>query len=192
MIKHIKHVLLILIFNTAAAQTGNQIDAIFPSSPEASAMAEYAKIPVDLYTGLASINLPLMELKGRSVGLLVTVSYHSAGNKVNEISSSVGLGWTLNAGGVITRMVRGKPDDHEDGYVGDNQRGLDVDYDFNQLKPYFNTFSSNTWDAQPDIYFFNFMGKSGRFVLNASGEVVMTPEQDFKILPDFLLHRNFL
>ena len=187
MIKHIKHVLLILIFNTAAAQTGNQIDAIFPSSPEASAMAEYAKIPVDLYTGLASINLPLMELKGRSVGLLVTVSYHSAGNKVNEISSSVGLGWTLNAGGVITRMVRGKPDDHEDGYVGDNQRGLDVDYDFNQLKPYFNTFSSNTWDAQPDIYFFNFMGKSGRFVLNASGEVVMTPEQDFKILPDFSL-----
>ncbi|SNY99689.1 RHS repeat domain-containing protein [Flagellimonas pacifica] len=167
------------------AQNSNQLDGIFPPSPEASAMAEYAKIPVDLYTGLAQINLPLLELKGKNLNIPISITYHSAGNKVNEIASSIGLGWSLNAGGVITRTVRGKPDDHEDGYVGTNQRGQNVDYIFDQIKPYFNTFSFNTWDAQPDVYFFNFLGQTGRFVLSATGEVIMTPERDFKILPAF-------
>jgi hypothetical protein len=38
------------------------------------------------------------------------------GIKVEEVASSVGLGWAFNNGGVITRNVRGMPDDKT--YIG--------------------------------------------------------------------------
>ncbi|MDX2304253.1 MAG: PKD domain-containing protein [Microscillaceae bacterium] len=37
------------------------------------------------------------------------------------------------------------------------------------------------WDTQPDIYYFNVMGLSGRFVLDAYGFPVLTPYQNLKI-----------
>lgn len=46
------------------------------------------------------------------VNLPISLSYHGSGFKVSEVSSSVGLGWTLNAGGIITRSVRVRPDDY--------------------------------------------------------------------------------
>ena len=181
-------VAIVLISNNLNAQLGKQIDAIFPSSPEATAMAEYAKIPVDLYTGVAQINLPLMKLKGKDFDLPISISYHSAGNKVNEESSQVGLGWVLNAGGVITRSVRGLPDDHKpgEGYVGVNNRGQKITANFASAgEDTYMGYALNNYDAQPDEYFFNFLGKSGRFTINSSQEIIMTPEQDFVITPIF-------
>lgn len=61
---------------------------------------------VDLFTGDFQYNIPLMEVDGYPIN----ISY-SSGIGMEDQASMVGLGWTLNAGGVINRAVRGIPDD---------------------------------------------------------------------------------
>ena len=47
----------------------------------------------------------------------VSINYHAGGIRVQDIASNVGLGWNLNAGGQITRIVRQLPDDTFKGYM---------------------------------------------------------------------------
>jgi len=183
-----KNSFLLIIFLTNTFLNFGQdikVDKIFPGSPEASSFAEYAKVPVNLYNGLLDLKLPIMTLEGNDMDIDVTLSYHSAGNKVNEISSSVGLGWVLNTGGVITRVVRGKEDEDNDGYFGSNQRGLYINQTPLSVMTDFDIvdYSRSIYDAEPDLYYFNILGKSGNFSMDANGNVIMIPENDFKILP---------
>ena len=78
-----------------------------PSQPEFSSFTP-ASVDnmVDLFTGDFSYNIPLMEVDGYPIN----ISY-SSGIGVDDQASMVGLGWTLNAGGIINRAVRGIPDD---------------------------------------------------------------------------------
>jgi len=61
---------------------------------------------VNVFTGDFQYNIPLLDVEGYPVNL----SY-AAGVGMEDQASIVGLGWTLNAGGMITRNVRGIPDD---------------------------------------------------------------------------------
>ena len=81
------------------------------ASPEASALSRIKEIPVDLYTGRVSFDIPLFQMKQGDIPLNISINYHGNGIKVNEESGFVGLGWTLNAGGCISRIVRELPDD---------------------------------------------------------------------------------
>ncbi|OJJ15560.1 hypothetical protein BKI52_37380 [marine bacterium AO1-C] len=78
-----------------------------PPSPNAASLEKFADIPVSLYTGIPNISVPVATLQSRSLSVPVSLSYHYTGLKPNETPSWVGLGWSLNAGGVITRTVRG-------------------------------------------------------------------------------------
>lgn len=98
------------------AQRPEVLQNVIPPSPNASSLGKYADWPVSLYTGVPEINIPLYELKGHSLSVPVSVSYHASGIKVGETASSMGLGWALNGGGVITRSVRGLPDEAGGGY----------------------------------------------------------------------------
>jgi YD repeat-containing protein len=80
-------------------------------SPVAAAFAEYVVNPVGYYTGVPQIDIPIYNIKLKDFSLPVTLSYHAGGIKIDEMPSSVGLGWNLNAGGVITRAVKDKADD---------------------------------------------------------------------------------
>jgi len=61
---------------------------------------------VDPFTGDFAYNIPLMDVGGYPIN----ISY-SSGIGMEQQASSVGLGWTLNAGGAVTRSMRGIPDD---------------------------------------------------------------------------------
>ncbi|MBC7919870.1 MAG: hypothetical protein H7Z75_02150 [Ferruginibacter sp.] len=107
------------LFSSAClwAQTGgnaaSELPKVIPPSPEAAALGKYGALPVGLYTGVPSISVPLYEIKGRRLTLPVSLNYHASGVRVDEVASWVGLGWTLNAGGVITRSVKGMPDEQD-------------------------------------------------------------------------------
>ncbi|MDR3046536.1 MAG: RHS repeat protein, partial [Bacteroidales bacterium] len=82
----------------------------FPS-PQAEAFQIFGQIPVSLYTGTPDISIPLYTLTEGDISVPITLAYHPAGRKVNSLPSWVGLGWNLNVGGVITRIVRGSRDE---------------------------------------------------------------------------------
>ena len=92
------------------AQTNPSVQILQPSS-EAQSLGEFAEIPVDLYTGRTNINIPLFTISYNDIEVPISISYHGGGIKVDEEAGAVGLGWTLNASGVINRIVRGMPDE---------------------------------------------------------------------------------
>ena len=166
-----------------------------PPSPNASSQAKFAAVPVNLHTGIPNIQAPLMTLPGRHLNVPIGLSYHAGGFKVQEMAGPVGLGWALNAGGVITRVVQGIPDDEPDGYSGKNKRGSGIvpiesyevsgEFTSDLLVGYnaqsMSDFSQGRWDGQPDMFYFNILGRSGRFVLDPDGKAVLLPHQDVEI-----------
>jgi hypothetical protein len=69
---------------------------------------------VNLQTGSAVFSLPMFNWQDNKSRLNSTValSYNSGnGLKVTDVASNVGTGWNLVAGGVITRLQVGEPDD---------------------------------------------------------------------------------
>jgi hypothetical protein len=81
-------------------------------------------VSVDLYTGTAQVYVTICDLQSRELTLPISLSYvDGRGVKVQENASQVGLGWQLNAGGSISRVVRGFPDEQPNGYLGTQQWG---------------------------------------------------------------------
>ncbi|HEV7781422.1 MAG TPA: DUF5977 domain-containing protein [Chitinophagaceae bacterium] len=73
-----------------------------------------AETQVNLQTGSATFSLPIFDWQDNKSRLksIVALSYNSGnGLKVNDVSSDVGQGWSLVAGGQIVRMQAGEPDD---------------------------------------------------------------------------------
>jgi hypothetical protein len=161
------------------------------ASPNAAALSKYADIPVNNHTGAPSIEIPLYSVREGSLTMPVNISYHASGLKVMEPSGWIGIGWTLNAGGVITRTVQGTPDEKWTGVVY-NETGHFSDYGYNN---YFYTgiqagtetpFRTGIKDGEPDLFFFNFGSYSGKFYFNDDRVPVFVPEQDIKLEYDYI------
>ena len=82
----------------------------YAPSPEAYSMMQYEEIPVSLYTGIPDISVPLYNIRSNDWTLPIALSYHASGIKISQEASWVGLGWNLQAGGMISRSIRGKDD----------------------------------------------------------------------------------
>jgi hypothetical protein len=149
-----------------------------PPSPNASALLRYANVPVDEHTGIASIILPIDQLSGRQLSVPITLSYHGSGNKVQDIASNVGLGFVLNAGGVITRVMRGLPDESLTGY---QYYGTKV-YSNKIDSAYLNATINNKIDGEPDIFYFNFLGHAGKMVIDTLGKAQYLPDQGIRVI----------
>lgn len=107
---HITLLLLIWAVNYTYGQTSAVSKAHIPS-PEAYAMAQYAEIPVSLYTGVPSISIPVYTIQVGDYKLPISLNYHASGIKIAQEATRVGLGWSLSAGGSISRAIRGGDDD---------------------------------------------------------------------------------
>lgn len=84
-----------------------------PKTPEAAAFTEYANTAsVSLYTGKASVAVPIDGLQGRNMSHPVSLTYMTGGIKVQQEAGIAGLGWNLNVGGMVTRNINGLPDDY--------------------------------------------------------------------------------
>lgn len=179
-------ILSFLDINLSYAQTDINRDVnlptIMPVSPEAAALGKFGQIPVNNYRGLANITVPLFKITEGMIELPIELNYHSGAIKVEEMASYVGLSWALNAGGVITRTQKGMPD--EDGYftsynsvrnflLGGMNSSQEEQFKINLFKRLF--------DAEPDMFYFNFAGFSGKFFCADNGELYTSPRSDLKV-----------
>ena len=166
--------------------SAQEIPNIAPPSPEASSVFKFAEIPVSLYTGTPNITIPLMSIEARGITIPITLSYHARGIKVDEIASRVGLGWSLNCGGMISRQVRGLPDEAAHGYLESNTNSYGFFNYYSDRLPILNANSGGNPpkpDYLPDQFFFSAGNLSGKFVLDSrdNGKAVIQQFSDVKI-----------
>jgi len=188
--KVVKYFIICTLIISFAVKVQGQNDAndftkvaqILPPSPNAASLGKYGGIDVGLSSGAVNHHIPIFDYTSTSIKVPISLSYTSTGFKVDEIASRVGIGWSLNAGGVITRTVYGGADE--------NPR-LTVPSDFPNVSRNLINFMDHivgssegpipATDAQPDIFNFNFNGYSGRFVLDSTFKPAMLSHSNLKV-----------
>src|SRR5687767_13240499 len=85
------------------AQQKLSLESIIPPAPNAAELGKYGTYPVGTLTGIPEISIPLYEIQSGNLKLPISISYHASGVQVNQKSTDLGLGWSLNAGGTISR-----------------------------------------------------------------------------------------
>ncbi len=158
-------------------------------SPNVASIGKYLDIPVSNHTGVPKINVPIYTIEAGPLKVPISIEYHASGLKVMEQASWVGAGWSLMAGGLVTRTIRGNADEklhpppsltpNATSYFNNNGY---YDYQFNTQGDldYLN-FTNGYKDGEPDLFFFNFNGYTGKFYFRADGTPVLLPKQDIKI-----------
>ncbi len=69
------------------------------------------EIPVDMHTGQPSIGIPIWQIQDYNILTSVSLGYSTTTIRAGQLSGDFGVGWSLAAGGSITRQVRGLPDE---------------------------------------------------------------------------------
>lgn len=143
-------------------------------SPTAYEMTRFeAQLP-NLYTGTASVAIPLYTIDFDGFQLPITMTYHASGVKVNQEASEAGLGWSLNTTGVISRVIKGGNDfgsgNDRKGYLKEDMDFYDIALSWESLDSqekllHQRNMINGFYDFEPDIFSYNFFGYSGSFVL---------------------------
>ncbi|MBC7948999.1 MAG: hypothetical protein H7Y42_14030 [Chitinophagaceae bacterium] len=158
----------LLFFMLGSFITFSQIvdfDKIVPPTPEVAHLQKEVRVPVDYSTGVPSISISLFELNTGKISVPISISYHGSGIRVGQLSSSVGLGWGLNAGGAITRSIRGKAD--EGGWLLNNYTNHFVNVTENGSKSA-NDYMLTDYDFTQDDYSYSFLGFGGSFFFDST------------------------
>ncbi|MDB5025955.1 MAG: hypothetical protein JWP78_3710 [Mucilaginibacter sp.] len=70
----------------------------------------FAQVSVNPLTGAGSVNIPIYNIQSGQISVPVTLAY-SAGVKPKDVEGNGGMGWNVIAGGQVSRLLRGLPDD---------------------------------------------------------------------------------
>ncbi len=161
-----------------------------------------AQVQVNNFSGSPLVQLPLWNVSSKDISYPIVLSYQSKGIKVGSGSGRVGMGWGISSGGSISRLVKGLPDDVNTtlrkgwlhGTSANSVQGFtpvaDQDYsdssdeaaDYAALTTYAGFDSTTTMlDTEPDIFYINVPGISGKFVFDGQGNAQVMPYQDLSI-----------
>jgi hypothetical protein len=169
---------------SVSAQDNDYRPNFIPPSPDASALGKYGECEISLASGTIPITVPIYTVNDGGLTVPVNLSYYASGNKIDEAASFVGLGFTLNAGGLITRSVRNLPDDYPTKGFIDYHASYSTNYLENDPNRYTQwlEIANGCADAEPDAYFFNFNGYTGSFSLQNFGTgVFIYSKNDWKV-----------
>lgn len=177
--------MLLMVISLKAQIAANDPDKyvpnIIPPSPTAYALGTYGNTPIGLFTGSQNINIPLYTYKTANLEVPISMFYSSNGVKVDEISSNVGQSWNLSFGGVITRVVRDKPDEEREQYPIPISITEDMGRYSPQALEFYQYIGENDVDTEADLFSFNFGKYSGKFVFDNEGGIILMPAQELKI-----------
>jgi hypothetical protein len=142
----------------------------FPNSPNSSAFTKYGDYKVSCFTGVPEISIPLYTVQSGGLQIPITLSYHASGNRVSDVASWVGLGWSVSNGGSITRRMVGLEDENSAGYLAGNWRNpLTIDLNANNDDiQWASLVVQGNLDSRPDIFSYDFPGYSGKFFFEGS------------------------
>jgi Family of unknown function (DUF5977) len=153
---------------------------ILPPAPDATAIAKFGGVDIDLNTGTINKSITLGSLANKAISVSVGLSYASNGLKVNEYPSRAGMGWALQAGGQISRVIHGKDDLLSQRYVPNftimpNDENPDLSTYCYQLN------NDDGKDSEPDMFSFSVGNFNGRFVFDHEGNITLLEAAPLKI-----------
>ena len=169
-------------FKLSAQQSGTPFQNLInvnTKSPEAASLGKFGNIPVSYNTGTAAVTIPVYQISVGGLNVPVSLDYHTGGIRVDETSSSVGLGWSLNAAGAVSRNMVGKADETT-GFINvpDAQTVLASPGQYYQ---YIYGLRDGANDPEPDIFQYNGAGISGKFIFKKNGGIIQIPVTNNKI-----------
>lgn len=175
-------VVIPMLVNAQQEIPGNSVDwnminsatGLYTVSPQAAEMGKYGTYPVNKATGIPEVSIPIYTIKSGLLEFPITLSYHMGGIQVQEIPSWVGLGWSLNANGIINRTIRGIADERTDktGWLNGSSDGWPYSIDNywsgvnsmggaeNLISIFYNSID-NLLDKASDIYQYSVNGVAG-------------------------------
>ncbi|MCW8309695.1 hypothetical protein K7A41_00475, partial [Sphingobacterium sp. InxBP1] len=150
-----------LVWGQAVPESGTKDPVGVPSSPTTYNFAKFGNIPQNNSTGAFSYSIPVYQIQSDDIRHTIELNYYSSGVKVDEIASNVGMGFVLKMGGVISRVMRGKPDEMATRWYPTSATQLKGQEE--RIKGIADPVAPNTYDIERDWFNFNVNGISGTF-----------------------------
>ena len=185
--------------------------SVMPPSPEVASLMKFEETPVSCFSGTPNIIVPIHVVKLGDLSVPITLNYHGGGIKVAEVEGNAGIGWTLTAGGCISRTVNGHPDEINalpNGAAGllsitaadkEYRRRIiskDANYDIQSKDAYV---QNRSWlatmgeryvkgvsDMANDVFNISACGLSGTFIYNDSHQVIFQGDSHLDIQPSHI------
>ncbi|RAJ77303.1 YD repeat-containing protein [Chitinophaga dinghuensis] len=168
-----------------------ELRKVVPLSPTAAEIQKYIEAPVNNFTGIPSISIPVYNVSAGDLSLPLALSYHAGGNKVEGLATWVGLSWSLGNLPSISRSVNGIADEDPGGaFQKYGNKSFKQWYDLlsagltgqNQYKNFLADMKSGIADNAPDIFSYSINGASGKFYYNQDlNRFVTSPLSNVKI-----------
>lgn len=204
--------LSMLVFSQSGGQTTNsqeistKLPILAPQTPTTADLGKYGEVLVNESTGAISPSIPLLDYYAGNINIPIALQYSGNGVKINQDPTWTGINWNLNPSGVITRVVKDKPDeatatDNRMYYSTAELNALPGAWQF-----YGTNFSTQTvWhqklialntsnvDTEVDIFNYNFLGYSGSFYMDIANNVHLIKydkEIEITFLPNSGLPNN--
>jgi hypothetical protein len=187
--------------NQNPSTSNGQSKDFTPASPNAGSLGMYGQVPVGNYTGTVVVQVPLYDMTYKNFKLPIGVSYHGSGNRPDLFPGEVGLGWALQAGGVITRVVKGLPDFEK--YPSESTQLIPVVWNPTGASDWSTTAKLNQLltngyfipddQGNSDEYYFEFGGVSGKFYLghDTAYQLKSSDNQYFSIKGELIEGKKF-
>jgi hypothetical protein len=217
--KHLIYIYLLsigIVYGQTSSENMKQyVPNIFPPAPSVANLMKFEEVPVNNYTGVPDISVPIVNISTQisDLPMNIAVKYHTYNAKSDSKAGEVGLGWSLLAGGSISRTVVGSPDEITVS-LGPNKVKIGMYYDeyttsipdkrnyshliidnpgqasqimnINQFA--FEGYFGNKYDMQYDLYQYNFMNYTGRFIVKKVGGALQAVKLDKNNLKIKVLH----
>lgn len=158
--------------------TKDYIPIIIPPSPEAYKFSTFGNIPLNGSTGGFSYSIPIYTIQDKDITMPISVDYYSSGVKIDELSGIVGTGWTLNVGGVISRVMRGYPDEDFERWYPDY---INPSTDDIKKRLYSIGGGFSLTDIERDWFSFNVNGISGSFYFDENLNPIVNSKEYVKV-----------
>ncbi|SHL69574.1 hypothetical protein SAMN05444266_104436 [Chitinophaga jiangningensis] len=186
-----KTLLLVLTFmsftvNTIGQAKNYTLPQIVPKSPDVAQMEKFGEIPVSQSTGATNLSINLATIEVGNFKLPITLRYQSNGLKVDEIASSVGEGWVLDAGGMVSFNQRGTNDFGPYGLMTMGTANLTKFFSGTMTEfersNYLDQVINDLQDGEYDLYHYSLPSGAGSFFFENPNKAVLMPKSDLQVI----------
>lgn len=177
-------IIAILLISFCSAVFAQIEQDIIRPSINADQFSLGAKAETALTKGQLSVNIPLLELKGRGYNLPISLSFYSGDVTSSTEASPIGLGWALMAGGVITKTVKGTIDNRLNSAHHYNDDFLHNHLYNTNGNALYSILEDIRMDPMPDEYSYSLPGHSGTIDVTVDGGTIsrkLYPDESYRI-----------